>query len=106
MSAARADHPSSRPINMTKVLIVSVEPPWPSQHGGRIRTARIAEALSRRMDVLVAFPNHGRMAADSPVPVKALPWAAPSALRTRASLRPHLGGHFLRPITDALISLA
>ncbi|MFC3504752.1 glycosyltransferase [Micromonospora krabiensis] len=87
---------------MKRVLVVSVEPPWPAQHGGRIRTARVAEALSSHAEVLVTFPDHGTREPDAPVATRPLAWAAPSAVRTRASGRPHLGGHYLLPVADAL----
>ncbi|MDG4792866.1 glycosyltransferase [Micromonospora sp. WMMD1082] len=90
---------------MSRVLVVSVEPPWPAQHGGRIRTARVAEALGRQGELLVAFPDHGRREPDPPVQTHPLPWSAPSALRTRISGRPHLGGHYLAPVADSLDAL-
>ncbi|WBB70640.1 glycosyltransferase [Micromonospora sp. WMMD812] len=90
---------------MTRVLVVSVEPPWPAQHGGRLRTARVAEALSGHAEVLVAFPDHGTRQPDAPVATRPLAWSAPSAVRTRASGRPHLGGHYMVPIADALDAL-
>ena len=77
---------------MTRVLMVSVEPPWPAEHGGRLRTARVAEGLGRALDVLVAFPDHGPQASDPPVPCEPLPFTEVSAARSRLSARPHLGG--------------
>jgi len=91
---------------MKRVLLVSVEPPWPAHHGGRIRTARVAEALGRHFDVLVAFPDHGVRADHTPVPTQALPWSAPNGILTRATGRPHLGGHYLRPVAESLSGLA
>ncbi|CCH16349.1 glycosyltransferase [Micromonospora lupini] len=91
---------------MTRVLVVTVEPPWPAQHGGRIRTARVAEALSRDAEVLVTFPDHGDRQPDAPVATRPLPWSPPPAVRTRASHRPHLGGHYLAPVTDSLAALS
>ncbi|MEV0211855.1 glycosyltransferase [Micromonospora sp. NPDC050695] len=90
---------------MTRVLVVTVEPPWPAQHGGRIRTARVAEALSRDAEVLVTFPDHGDRQPDAPVTTRPLPWSPPPAVRTRASGRPHLGGHYLAPVADSLTAL-
>ncbi|MET8082928.1 glycosyltransferase [Micromonospora sp. NPDC005237] len=90
---------------MTRVLVVTVEPPWPAQHGGRIRTARVAEALGRDAEVLVTFPDHGDRQPDAPVATSPLPWSPPPAVRTRASGRPHLGGHYLAPVTDSLVGL-
>ena len=90
---------------MSRVLVVSVEPPWPAHHGGRIRTARVAEALSRHVEVLVTFPDHGRQQSEPPVETRPLPWSPPSAARTRASGRPHLGGHYLAPVADSLDAL-
>lgn len=90
---------------MKRVLVVSVETPWPAQHGGRIRTARVAEALSSHVEVLVTFPDHGERQVDTPVPTRPLPWSPPSTVRTRASGRPHLGGHYMVPIADSLGAL-
>ncbi len=90
---------------MKRVLVVSVEPPWPAQHGGRIRTARVAEALNSHVEVLVAFPDHGKRQLDGPVATVPLPWSPPSVVRTRASGRPHLGGHYMVPVTDSLAAL-
>ena len=90
---------------MNRVLLVTVEPPWPAEHGGRIRTARVAEALSRHVDVLVAFPDHGVRQPDPPVATRPLSWSAPPARRTRLSGRPHLGGHYLAPVADQLDAL-
>ncbi|MDG4779477.1 glycosyltransferase [Micromonospora sp. WMMD961] len=90
---------------MSRVLVVSVEPPWPAHHGGRIRTARVAEALSEQVEVLVTFPDHGNREADPPVATRPLPWSPPSAVRTRASGRPHLGGHYMMPIAESLDAL-
>ncbi|MFR9775984.1 glycosyltransferase [Micromonospora sp. MS34] len=84
------------------MLVVSVEPPWPAQHGGRIRTARVAEALNRHLEVLVAYPDHGKRRLDGPVATVPLSWSPPSAVRTRASGRPHLGGHYMLPVAGAL----
>ncbi|MFI7430425.1 glycosyltransferase [Micromonospora sp. NPDC049836] len=90
---------------MKRVLVVSVEPPWPAQHGGRIRTARVAEALSAHAEVLVTFPDHGTRQPDPPVATRPLPWAPPPAVRTRASGRPHLGGHYVAPVAEPLGAL-
>ncbi|MFG3708554.1 glycosyltransferase [Micromonospora sp. NPDC047670] len=90
---------------MSRVLVISVEPPWPAQHGGRIRTARVAEALSRHVEVLVAFPDHGTRQPDPPVATRPLRWTPPSTVRTRASGRPHLGGHYMVPIAESLDAL-
>ncbi|RIV36763.1 glycosyltransferase [Micromonospora radicis] len=90
---------------MSRVLLVTVEPPWPAEHGGRIRTARVAEAMSRQLDVLVTFPDHGVRQSAPPVATRPLPWSAPSARRTRGSGRPHLGGHYLAPVADRLDAL-
>jgi glycosyltransferase involved in cell wall biosynthesis len=85
--------------------MVSVEPPWPAEHGGRLRVARVAEALSRHLDVLVTFPDHGGREPAPDVPCRPLPWAPATALRTRGSTRPHLGGHYLLPVLPALLEL-
>jgi hypothetical protein len=91
---------------VTRVLVVSVEQPWPEQHGGRLRTARVATALAESCEVTVAFPVKDGDLADAPVPVHPLPWRHVSAVTTRASLRPHLGGHHLEPVLPDLRRLA
>jgi glycosyltransferase involved in cell wall biosynthesis len=90
---------------VTRVLMVSVEPPWPAQHGGRLRVARVAEALSHQLDILVTFPDHGAREPASDVPCRPLRWAPATTLRTRGSARPHLGGHYLLPVLPALLEL-
>jgi polysaccharide biosynthesis protein PslH len=87
---------------VTRILLISVEPPWPANHGGRIRTARIAETLGRHLDVTVAFPSDGLDVPDTKVRTAPLPWKPVSQMRTRISARPHLGGHHVLPIRDSL----
>jgi polysaccharide biosynthesis protein PslH len=87
---------------MSRVLFITVEPPWPANHGGRIRAARVAEVLAGRHDVLVAFPDHGERDDAAPVPTLALPFTARFSLRTRLAVRPHLGGHYLASVRAAL----
>lgn len=91
---------------MSRVLIVTVEPPWPANHGGRIRTARVAEVLAGRHDVLVAFPDRGERDRAAPVSTLPLPFTARSPLRTRLAVRPHLGGHLLASMPTALADAA
>jgi glycosyltransferase involved in cell wall biosynthesis len=90
---------------MTRVLVVSVEPPWPAHHGGRLRTARVVEAMSRDLDVLVAYPDHGAASVDPPVAIRPLAWSPVSAARSRISTRPHLGGHFLHSVSRDLLGV-
>jgi polysaccharide biosynthesis protein PslH len=90
---------------MTRILVVSVESPWPANHGGRLRVARVAEALQEHFEVLVTFPDHGTALADPPVTCRPLPWSARSAAWTRARVRPHLGGYFLLPAMASLSAL-
>lgn len=97
---------------MTRVLMVSVEPPWPAHHGGRLRVARVAEALSRDFDIVVTYPDPGTDAAQpsdraqTPVTCRPLPWAPVSPLRSRASILPHIGGHYLLPARRSLRALS
>ncbi len=86
---------------MADVLVVAGEALWPDDHGGRIRTARLAEALGRRFDVWVAAP------AGAPPPsglgFVELPVNDPvGRLRSVASARPRLGqamlGHRRRAV--------
>ena len=58
-----------------EVLVVSGEPLWPSVHGGRIRTARIAAELGKRLPVRVLAPEDGDPEAD--VAFSRLPPALP-----------------------------
>jgi glycosyltransferase involved in cell wall biosynthesis len=90
---------------MTKVLIVTVEPPWPPIHGGRLRTARVAEAMRRYVDVEVAYPDEGLATEPGPVPCLPLSWRAPSRLRTRATLLPHLGAYYVLPMLRSLVAV-
>ncbi|WP_250037910.1 glycosyltransferase [Paractinoplanes maris] len=91
---------------MTRILLVSVEQPWPEHHGGRLRTARVATALAESCDVEVAFPLKDGGVVDAPVPVHPLPWHPAGRLGSRASLRPHLGEHHLAPVLPSLRRLA
>lgn len=90
----------------TRVLVVSVEPPWPAHHGGRLRIARVAEGLGRSFDVLVAFPDHGPRDADAPVACRPLPWTPVPSAQSRLSRRPHLGGHYLRAASEPLVRVS
>ncbi|MCA1842481.1 MAG: hypothetical protein LC792_04690 [Actinobacteria bacterium] len=78
------------------VLIVSGEPLWPSVHGGRIRTARMLEALAHHLAVRVAAPLEA--GAPHGIPVDPLP-GPPVIRRWRlaASAAPALGGMLLDP---------
>jgi len=56
---------------VTSTLVVSVEPPWPAVHGGRLRTARLAETLhDAGHRVTVAAPGRGEV------------WSAPPGIDT------------------------
>jgi glycosyltransferase involved in cell wall biosynthesis len=90
---------------VTRVLVVSVEQPWPEQHGGRLRTARVATALAESCEVAVAFP--AKVAGETPAPIRVhpLPWHPVGGIPTRVSLRPHLGGQHLAPVLPALLRL-
>ena len=39
-----------------RLLVVTVENPWPPTHGGRLRTARLSEALSSPLRCTRVFP--------------------------------------------------
>jgi len=90
---------------MTRVLVISVEPPWPPNHGGRLRIARLAEALSRDLDVVVTYPERGASATAPAVRCRPLPWHPVPAFRSRGTIRPHLGGHHLLPALTSLVAL-
>jgi polysaccharide biosynthesis protein PslH len=92
---------------VNRILVVSVEAPWPQHHGGRIRTASVAEALAAKHEVIVAFPSDGDRRPDPgeglslyPMEVKR-PWP----LVTRVSRKPHLGGCQLRSVLPVLARL-
>lgn len=80
-----------------KVLVVSVEPPWPAVHGGRIRTARLAEEIaSRGASVTVVFPGDSESGQSVPhgISCHVLPALSASVLRNLRALlspRPKLG---------------
>lgn len=64
-----------------KILFITVEPLWPSTHGGRIRTARMAETLAASgFCVQVAFPDRpGAVQSDAPdIACESVPWRPPS----------------------------
>lgn len=97
---------------MTQVLIVSVEPPWPATHGGRIRTARLAETLSEhgaRVQVCAPAPPDSETPTPSGIDFIAL--AAPKTSLTRRFLaltshRPKLGTTHMQHNCRQLHSLA
>ena len=69
----------------TEILVASYQPLWPPVHGGRIRTARLAEAVGRHLDVCVLAPasappptglEHEQLP-DEPVPGKLAAFASP-----------------------------
>lgn len=88
---------------MGDLVVVAGEALWPEDHGGRIRTARLAEALSRRFDVWVAAPAGApppsglgfvELPADDPV----------RSLASAASPRPRLGQAMLGPRRRAALA--
>jgi hypothetical protein len=81
---------------MLRTLVVSVEPLWPEVHGGRLRTARLAEALSRAgHQVTVAAPSQGERTAAPPgiSTIDLGQWSAGTSAKLRASFSagPRLG---------------
>lgn len=73
-----------------EMLVVSGEPLWPSTHGGRIRTARLAGEIGRRLPIRVVAPVEGEPEIDAPV--TPLPPPLPlSRLRLVVDARPRLG---------------
>ena len=76
---------------MADLLIVASESLWPPVDGGRLRTARLAEVLSERYEVVVVAPE-GPKPPPSGLSLHPLPGEAPpSRLVAVASLRPRLG---------------
>lgn len=90
---------------MTTILLVTVEPPWPPHHGGRLRVARVAEALGEHADVVVIYPEHG-VASPGPVTSRSLRWRPVRQRHSRFSSRPHLGRYYLEPVRAELIAVA
>lgn len=87
-----------------KILFVSVEPLWPSTHGGRIRTARIAENLAVAENVLVTAPlrpEHEAHEAPPGVAWRPLSWNGPRGSFGRLHWLPWLGIYAL-PNADEL----
>jgi glycosyltransferase involved in cell wall biosynthesis len=74
------------------LLAVCGEPLWPSVHGGRIRTARVVQALAAELDVVVAAPlDEGHSLPDG-IGFEPLPNAPPlSGVRAACSTRPAVG---------------
>ncbi len=86
-----------------EIIVVSPESPWPTVHGGRLRTARVAEHLSERFRVTVVCP-YDPDAGQPPhgiglVQVNAAPH---TALTGRLSARPRLGLVFGQPLIDTV----
>lgn len=82
---------------MADVLVVATESLWPPVDGGRLRTARLAEVLGERFDVVVVAPEGG--AAPPPgLAFRALPDDPPlGRLPAIVSHHPRLGSASLGP---------
>lgn len=79
------------------VVIVAGEPLWPPTHGGRVRTAAIAEELARHMQVDVLTPGLEDHPETGALRCMAYPAASPVPWAARlASTRPRLGLDVLR----------
>lgn len=95
-----------------RILLVTVENPWPAIHGGRLRTGKIAAQLARFADVTVAYADDGaaRPAGERALPggvsEHPLPWDPPGKVRNRVSMSPHLGEHFVKPVLGQLSDLS
>ena len=90
---------------MAELMVVSGEALWPPVHGGRLRAARVVEALAARLDVAVVAP------AEAPPPPEValhpLPSRAPlGRVEGFASVRPRLGAVALGPIRKAAVASA
>jgi polysaccharide biosynthesis protein PslH len=81
---------------MSGIVVVSVEHPWPSTNGGRLRTAKLIEAVAAVAPAsVVAF---GTPTGAEPVDIVSLPVpheGAIAAARAHASTDPALGRRFL-----------
>jgi hypothetical protein len=89
---------------VSRILVVSVESPWPQHHGGRIRTANIAAALAVDHEVTVTYPVGTAQDVRQEGALQLRPLGPGTSRRhlTRLSRRPHLGGHQLRPVLGEL----
>jgi hypothetical protein len=86
-------------------MVVTVEPPWPPYHGGRIRVARMVEELAKRLAVCVVAPVDGAPTVD--VSVEELPATAPVRLHARlATPAPRLGRLLFGPARQAVLDRA
>jgi hypothetical protein len=89
-------------------VLATVEAPWPPTHGGRLRVARIAEALSNEFRVSVVHPGPAGdprpgievVVTDEPAPAR--------PLRSGVDVlqhEPRLGLHFRRALEPGLVDL-
>jgi len=79
------------------VVIVAGEPLWPPTHGGRVRTAAIAEELARHTQVDVLMPGLEEQPVVRGLQCVAYPAVGPAPVATRlTSTRPRLGIDVLR----------
>lgn len=87
-----------------RILVVSVEPLWPSTHGGRIRTAKIAETLaSNDFHVRVISPERpGSIRGEAPANLDAvsLKWRPPRHNAARLHWLPWLGTYSLPQVIE------
>ncbi len=95
-------------MSLPRVVVATVEAPWPTTHGGRLRVARIAEALAADFRVTVVHPGPaGTPPTGMDVQVAAAP-AEPRLVRNGVDVlraEPRLGKHFRRALEPTLAPL-
>lgn len=82
-----------------KIMLVSVEPLWPATHGGRLRSAKLAETLAEGGEVLVVAPVRPESeVCEPPTSIKWLPleWTSPRANWGRIHWLPWMGLYAIR----------
>lgn len=78
-----------------KIVVIANEAPWPSNHGGRIRMARVLQVLADHHQVFLASPSESNF--EYPDFIQShLRLIKKGSRRSRFSLRPKLGSDLLR----------
>jgi glycosyltransferase involved in cell wall biosynthesis len=95
-------------VKRNRIILISVEDLNPLNGGGRVRTKAIVGVLAEEYEVVVVFPTFEPKRSRFEGGVLYQPLfvrKAPGSLRTRMSVKPHLGVYHLHGIKDALITL-
>lgn len=91
-----------------EVCLVSPEALWPATHGGRVRTAMIAEEISRHRSLVVVTPDRPDAPQSGPpagVDEVRVRWSSNGNQLRRLSRSPLLGRNFCEPLLPTLVNL-